>query len=653
MSFEGEEDAQEEEATMSFVDSANAPFFDPRLLPLVAPPGAMDAYTATVRAQLNFLAQNQVEPTYDMFSNPFLRFPSQPINVAPIAPIAINAPTNSPTKAFAHVPPYTPSSASKMSYGGDRNLRPGAPHFSAPAAMAVARPLPNSPTKKGITPIGHYTHAVPAMSSVNLALAPLRPSAPSAHPPAFGLASFGRQAPKMAYSTAPQGAVIPTTQFEETPSIELQALPLSSADITIGKDYLDQNGRAIDCAHATGLAVMTEIGATLENALLQFYPVLDQVIADLLADLTPDQQFRSDWPAVLGCLPSTKTEAPDSKPRVPRLYGIVSRVERCRIHFFVVIHNPEALPPLKLFERLILHPAVPKLPHIIRIYPVTAAYHPKIDLMQACVTAVMDHCAQRKWPLNSPPGSISIGIGIEAHHASDYSEQLSHKLKEHLPAVKLAEKNPTECLAMLSVCYFNGVFLMAIWEPINPNNLNNYRPLEMEKWASLHPDYIPRTPRRIVHPPDLRPQSLARQITPNQRRRAPVYALGIAQDLSSSLATSGHLYASTAIPTSSSSASILGELRGASPYGAIGSPQIATTSQTAPSSLRSTTSIPRVPSQLTTARTTGALLNMDVNPATANRARSLSGPSAASNAPGAAKTPKNLPGGKRKPNGRH
>lgn len=89
---------------------------------------------------------------------------------------------------------------------------------------------------------------------------------------------------------------------------------------------------------------------------------------------------------------------------------------------------------------------------------------------------------------------LTIGLALESHRASDFAKELSAAILSSLPFIEIVERNPMHCDLMLSSCYFNSVFLTTLWEPINTNDLNNYRPGEMKTWAQLHPSYSPRTP---------------------------------------------------------------------------------------------------------------------------------------------------------------
>lgn len=95
-------------------------------------------------------------------------------------------------------------------------------------------------------------------------------------------------------------------------------------------------------------------------------------------------------------------------------------------------------------------------------------------------------------------GPFPIGLAIEAHHASEYAAELKDAIETAFHGVTVAPRAPLHCEVMLSVCFFNDKFACCLWEPIAPNNLNNYRPGAMLDWLQnrlqLDLAYIPRTP---------------------------------------------------------------------------------------------------------------------------------------------------------------
>lgn len=647
-----------------FADEQNA-FLEAEMghpnLAITAVDAAEEPPSAMVRARLAFPHINATElfPT-DSNSNPFLRFPSHTSSASS------SAATTSPTKAYANATPYTPSSTSKVN-SHEKRAQSGNPHFSAPASLPISRPPPTSPTKPT-----HYNNIGSVNSgppSVNLALAPLR-SAPSAPQSVFGLAAMAKQQ-SMTYASAAHSARL-ATPYEAAPGLVIarpRNLASTSVDISLGKDYLAQGNPTITCGMATGLVVMTTQSTTLETALLQIKPIIEEVIRDLLVDIPRVVRKQSGGKAGSGGAHGPKTAVEeDLSPEA--YYGVVSRVERCRMHFFIVILDPVRIPILPLFERVILHPGISLLPTISRIYPVTAAFHPDVDFTQGCINGLMEYCQTRGLSLDGDPGTLMIGLAIEAHHASKFAAELKVAMSHYLPAVHLVEKNPTECPAMLTVCYFNTVFLMSVWEPINPNNLNNFRPAEMERWSRLHPNYVPRTPVSALRtPPDLRPRSLSRlepvrEILVDTIHDVPFFPSTFGSSNFAAAPSNTHvdtrLYSSSVLPAPANlNASVA---RGASPYGAIGSSSSSAPYASAPAGhhaapssalSRTTTAITRPHAPAPAAKASGSLLNTNVNIATATRAHSLSGAQQATHASGAPKGPKNVPGGKRRPNGRH
>jgi hypothetical protein len=408
---------------------------------------------------------------------------------------------------------------------------------SSPSVRSLHQDEEVSPTKSYVSIAATATANNAARKSMKAAFtSPLthtlqRPSNPpktSFVPPTIPFSTYATSSSSNAdtssssYSTLPRGA-----------------LPRNSRSIPIGKDYLDQLSKDIECGMANGLCIMTHPNVPFETSLSQFLPLVSEVADDLLEDLKesststlfPKKSF-SNGPIVTSSDMRTALSFNVSTPR----FGAVCRNERSRVHYYLHVYDP-LVPVHKLFERLMLHPMTCKLESISRIYPVTAASHPEIDFAQTCIQLISSHPLTLKVsnaatsssgvispiaPVSkasastgglstTPPNNnaissssssssgkvshkLTIGLALESHRASDFAKELSSAIVSSLPFIEIVERNPMHCDLMLSACYFNSVFLATLWEPINTNDLNNYRPLEMNTWSVLHPQYSHRTP---------------------------------------------------------------------------------------------------------------------------------------------------------------
>lgn len=450
----------------------------------------------------------------------------------------------SPAKAFANAAPYTPVSSSLEQLTASY-LMSSAPKVPSP-------PSANAPMVKSSYNTGYATPSAPSHSDHHSSVA--SPPAPLV----FGVASIAKHqsasaasaSSSISYASAVQQVPIITHQQQQQQQQQEQqhrstlknrsTLRNSSLRIPIGRDYLDTVATTdIECGQANGLCVMTLANVAFETSLTELLPILEEVYHQLAADLkdTHSSSLLAMRPVNMESPVSVMMNEHIDKPR---LFGAVCRCERSRVHYYLHVFD-RSMPVLKLFERLILEPKTSQLETISRIYPVTSASHPDIDFFQTCVQLISEHPATIKVtnamkallastsssgsgnpstssnsgpsafgsarpgtgpsqggrPANSLSGALprlTIGLALESHRASEFAQELSTAIRAEFGFIDIVERNPMQCDLMLSGCYFNSVFLTSLWEPINTNDLNNYRPSEMRTWAGLHPQYVPRTP---------------------------------------------------------------------------------------------------------------------------------------------------------------
>ncbi|XP_049847824.1 uncharacterized protein LOC126304694 isoform X2 [Schistocerca gregaria] len=236
--------------------------------------------------------------------------------------------------------------------------------------------------------------------------------------------------------------------------------------IFIGYDH--ERRINVRCIETYGFAIMTTARSTFERSYFEILPIIEDITNSMYGVLK--HEIRG----------------------FPSRFGGIEKIERGRIHYFIQCWD-KSVSVIRIFDRLMVDSRMPRIRWTDRIYPVETAALAGEDFMNT-VTALADRELDN-WTSNGNDfpnhrheliPKMKIGIVIESHLAPEFTQDVGRALKMAKRTTEFFDRHPQGCDRLVVACFFNEVFLLSMIKPLNKNNLNNFRVMEMAQWTNSH-----------------------------------------------------------------------------------------------------------------------------------------------------------------------